>query len=101
MASNTPLSFDTFFNVIDGKLSTTESTRCSINPSTLKNNPEVPVSTIADVEEAVQAARKAAESWSQVPWEDRRKAVEGFATALEIQQDDFANMLTKEQGKPV
>ncbi|KAI1405978.1 aldehyde dehydrogenase [Hypoxylon fuscum] len=100
MASNTPLSFDTFFNVIDGKLSTTESTRCSINPSTLKNNPEVPVSTIADVEEAVQAARKAAESWSQVPWEDRRKAVEGFATALEIQQDDFANMLTKEQGKP-
>lgn len=101
MASTEPISFDKFFNVIDGKLTSTETTRCSQNPSTLKNNPDVPLSTIEDVEKAVQAAKKAAESWAQVPWEDRKKAVEGFASALEAQLDDFAALLTREQGKPV
>ncbi|KAI0003420.1 aldehyde dehydrogenase [Xylariaceae sp. FL0662B] len=87
MASTEPLSFDKFFNVIDGKLTSTETTRCSLNPSTLKNNPDVPLSTIEDVEKAV-------------PWEDRKKAVEGFASALDAQLDDFAALLTREQGKP-
>ncbi|RYP38032.1 hypothetical protein DL766_001214 [Monosporascus sp. MC13-8B] len=98
--SSDSVDFDTFHNVIDGKLSGTAKTRCSVNPSTLANNPNVPLSTPEDVDKAVQAARKAAESWAQVPWSDRKKAVEAFATALEAQLDDFAQMLTKEQGKP-
>ncbi|KAI1464446.1 aldehyde dehydrogenase [Daldinia caldariorum] len=100
MPSFQPISFDNFFNVIDGKLTSTETTRRSVNPSTLKNNPDVPLSTIEDVDKAVQAAKKAAESWAQVSWEDRKKAVEGFASALEAQIDDFAALITREQGKP-
>ncbi|KAI0020248.1 aldehyde dehydrogenase [Xylariomycetidae sp. FL0641] len=100
MSGDQALSFDTFSNVIDGKLSSTAETRCSVNPSTLTNNPPVPVSTYDDVNEAVRAARKAAGSWAQLPWADRRDAIEQFATGLEEHLDGFARLLTTEQGKP-
>ncbi|KAI2628534.1 aldehyde dehydrogenase [Hypoxylon sp. NC1633] len=93
--------FNTFYNVIDGKLCSTAETRFSINPSTLEKNPDVPLSTPEDVEKAVQGARNAAESWAQTPWLDRKKAIEAFAGAIEAQADDFVRMLVKEQGKPL
>ncbi|KAI0098142.1 Aldehyde/histidinol dehydrogenase [Nemania sp. FL0031] len=94
------VNFDAFYNVVDGKLASTTTTRCSINPSTLEQNPPVPLSTREDLDAAVQAAQRAATIWAQVSWEDRRSAILRFATALEGQLDDFATMLTKEQGKP-
>ncbi|ORY70245.1 aldehyde dehydrogenase [Pseudomassariella vexata] len=97
----TSLCFTKFQNVIDGKLVGTEKTRCSVNPSTLKDLPPVPVSTPADVDRAVEVAKKAQESWAEVPWTERRKAIHAFAAALESQIDDFSQMLTKEQGKPL
>ncbi|KAI0199704.1 aldehyde dehydrogenase [Astrocystis sublimbata] len=99
LQTDTVLNFETFSNVINGKLSDTSETRFSINPSTLGKNPPVPLSTPEDLDRAVHAARHAAASWAKVPWEDRKKAILEFAAALEDQQDEFARMLTKEQGK--
>lgn len=98
---NAPLDFTKFYNVIDGKLTTTEKTRHTINPSTLEENPEVPISTQEDVDKAVAAAKRAEETWSQVPWAKRREAIEGFATALEALDKEFADILVKEMGIPV
>ncbi|KAK3065149.1 hypothetical protein LTS18_008301 [Coniosporium uncinatum] len=95
------LDFRTFRNVINGRLTKTVETRHGINPSTLESNPEVPVSTREDVDEAVRYARQASQSWAEVPLAERQQAVIRFAAALKVQEKEFAAMLTKEQGKPL
>ncbi|OCT54947.1 Betaine aldehyde dehydrogenase, chloroplastic [Cladophialophora carrionii] len=90
-----------FYNTINGKLTSTEQTRHGINPATGKPNPEVPVSTQKDVDDAVAAAKEAFKSWSQTPWEKRRDAVLAFANGLEKYEQDFGKLLTQEQGKPL
>ncbi|RYP38058.1 hypothetical protein DL768_010824 [Monosporascus sp. mg162] len=78
----THLDFTRFCNVID-------------------ENPGVPVSTNDDVNKAVDAAKRAAEEWAEVPWDERQQAVKKFADALEALSEDFARMLNKENVKPV
>ncbi|PNY25946.1 Uncharacterized protein TCAP_04119 [Tolypocladium capitatum] len=95
------VAFDTFANVIDGKLVSTTSARHGINPATLEPLPPVPVSTREAVRDAVAAARRAASAWAEVPLEDRQQRVVRFADALAGHTDAFATMLTLEQGKPV
>lgn len=103
MATNgtSKLDWTKFYNVVDGKLETTSKTRHSVNPSTLEANPEVPLSTPEDVDRAVQAAKKAQEAWADTPYAERQKAVAKLGEALEAHAEEFALMLTKEQGKPV
>ncbi|KAJ8131082.1 hypothetical protein O1611_g2547 [Lasiodiplodia mahajangana] len=95
-----PLDFTTFYNVIDGKLRKGEKTRHTLNPATLDANPDVPITTSKDVDEAVKAAQQASKHWAQVPWSERKKALEGFVAALEAYANDFIQMLVNEQGKP-
>jgi len=95
------LDFTTFQNVINGKLTNTEKTRHGINPSTLDSNPEVPISSQDDLDDAVQAARAASELWAEVPISERQESVIKFADALQSEKKAFAEMLVKEQGKPV
>lgn len=90
-----------FRNSINGQLRSTLKTRHSINPATEDSNPDVPVSSAQDVEQAMSAADAAYRRWSQVPWEDRRQCILRFALALEAHTEDFAKLLTMEQGKPV
>jgi acyl-CoA reductase-like NAD-dependent aldehyde dehydrogenase len=90
-----------YLNVIDGKTVGTSETRNGINPANGKANPQVPVSTQKDVDAAVDAGRKAFKSWSQTSWAERTKAVLAYADAIEQHTEDFAKLLTQEQGKPV
>ena len=93
--------FSDFKNTINGKLTTTKETRNGINPATGKANPPVPVSTQEDVDNAVNAGKAAFKKWAKVPYQERKKSVLEFADALEKHTEDFAKMLTQEQGKPV
>lgn len=97
----TGLDWSKYHNVINGKLTSTSTTRHGINPATGKPNPEVPVSTQDDVEDAMSAATEAFKTWSAVSYADRQKAVLAFADALEKEHSAFSSMLTQEQGKPV
>ncbi|KAK1703639.1 aldehyde dehydrogenase [Colletotrichum lupini] len=103
MATNgtSKLDWTKFYNIIDGKLESTSKTRNSPNPSTLEANPEVPLSTPEDVDRAVQAAKRAQDAWSETPYEERQQALLKLGEALEAHADEFALMLTKEQGKPL
>lgn len=96
-----PVNFATFHNVIDGQLRTTTKTRHGVNPATLEANPEVPVSSPKDVDETVAAAKLASAGWARVPFSQRQEAVIAFANALLSQKEQFGEMMTKEQGKPV
>ncbi|KAL8954285.1 MAG: hypothetical protein Q9183_007218, partial [Haloplaca sp. 2 TL-2023] len=93
--------FQTYCNIIKDGLSCTEKTRHNTNPATLEPNPEVPVSTREDVDKAVAAARAAFKSWSKTPVEERGQKLRDYADAIDELKDDFANMLTLEQGKPL
>ncbi|KAK7752942.1 hypothetical protein SLS62_005101 [Diatrype stigma] len=95
------LSFETFGNVIDGKIVQSATTRRTLNPATLEENAEAPLCTVDDVNKTVQAAQKAAKLWAETSWEDRKEALSGFIQAFEERRDEFAQMLNKEQGKSV
>jgi acyl-CoA reductase-like NAD-dependent aldehyde dehydrogenase len=99
--SHSALDWHTFRNVIDGELTTTEKTRTGINPANSEPNDPVPVSTPEDVDRAIAAAEKAFRGWADTPYEERRKAINKFADAIEAEKDNFAKLLVKEQGKPV
>ncbi|KAI8187468.1 putative aldehyde dehydrogenase [Colletotrichum sp. SAR 10_66] len=103
MAANgtSKLDFTKFYNVINGKLETTPKTRHGLNPSTLEALAEVPLSTAEDVDRAVQAARAAQEAWAETPYEERKKAVAKLGDLMEENLNEFAVMLSKEQGKPI
>ncbi|OQU97385.1 hypothetical protein CLAIMM_03319 [Cladophialophora immunda] len=92
---------DDFRHSINGQLRTSREKRRGINPATEEPNPEVPVATHDDVDDAVAAARNAFASWSKQSYATRRTAIHRFADAIESYQEDFATLLTREQGKPV
>lgn len=67
------LDFTSFSNIIDGKLTQTDSTRRAINPATGEELFPCPVSTPQDVEDAIKAARAAFGDWKKTPVEHRRQ----------------------------
>ncbi|KAL8897740.1 MAG: hypothetical protein Q9207_007062 [Kuettlingeria erythrocarpa] len=95
------LAFEKYYNIINNELTTTSKTRHNINPATTKPNAEVPVSTQEDVDRAVAAARAAFKPWSKVPLEERSQKLRDYADAIDSYTDDFAKLLTSEQGKPI
>ena len=92
---------DNYVQIINGKSAPTQKSHQGINPATLEKKPEVPVATQDDLNNAVDAARKAFKSWSRVPWEERRQKLYAWADAVEAQKKEFADLLISEQGKPV
>jgi acyl-CoA reductase-like NAD-dependent aldehyde dehydrogenase len=55
----------------------------------------------AQLDEAVAAARAAFPGWSAASFSERRSKLEAIADALEARTNDFARLLTQEQGKPI
>ena len=94
-------SIKTFRNTINNELTSTPTTRHSINPANSQPNPEVPVSTKEDLDRAVQAAKDAFKKWSKTSFAERRAALAAYAEAIEANADGFAKILTMEQGKPL
>lgn len=93
------LDFTTFHNVINGKLGCSSQTRHGINPATKQPNAEVPVTTLDDVDDAVAAARAAFKIWCKTSIDERVAALNAFAAALLGYKDEFARLMTIEQGK--
>jgi acyl-CoA reductase-like NAD-dependent aldehyde dehydrogenase len=99
----TKIDFKTFSNVINGKLvpASDGATRHGINPATKKANPPVPVATKQDLDDAVAAGRGAYKKWQKTSIQERKEAILKYADALNSHQEEFAQLLTMEQGKPV
>jgi acyl-CoA reductase-like NAD-dependent aldehyde dehydrogenase len=61
---------------------------------------EVPVSTLEDVDGAVAAAQAAFPSWRDLSQDDRASYLIRFVDAIDAHQQQFAQLLGKEAGKP-
>lgn len=96
-----PPPFQVFHNVINNKLTSTPTARHGVDPSTELDLPEVPVSTRADVDRAVDAATASFPAWSALSQEERADYLMRFADALEANQPEFIELLGREAGKPL
>ncbi|WP_256354292.1 aldehyde dehydrogenase family protein [Variovorax sp. dw_308] len=86
--------------LIDGQLVPGASTMPVINPAKGVPFAHSPAASLAQVDEAVAAARRAFPAWSRTPFEARRAAVTAIADAIELHKDELADVLTLEHGKP-
>lgn len=72
----------------------------SFNPATYETIWEGKCATAQEVEAACLAARKAFPAWRKLTVQQRMEALRRFASELEKIQDEFAQTLSEEVGKP-
>lgn len=73
----------------------------NINPATGEVYSQVPKSSIADTEQAIEAAKVAFSSWSKKTKEERAQYLEQIATEIEKNLEAFARAESIDNGKPV
>lgn len=69
------------------------------NPATGETIATVPISTAADVDRAVKAAKDAYESWSLVPVPDRARYMFKYLQLLNEHREELGEIITLENGK--
>ena len=87
--------------LIDGKLVSGVARLDVINPATEEVMAEAPRADRAQLNEAVAAAKAAFPAWSATPLASAARCWSELADAMEARQDEFARLLTLEQGKPL
>ncbi len=92
-----------YLNFIDGEWTSSVSGAFSNNysPANGENLGEVPVSTEADVDLAVRAAKKAQKSWRLVPAPERAEYLYEVGRLLKESKEKLAIILTSEMGKVI
>jgi hypothetical protein len=95
-----PLRTD-FSQLIDGQLLAGTPALDVINPATGAVFASAPRATRAQLDSAVAAARRAQPAWRDTSYEQRRDCIGQFCAALRARQEELAELLTREQGKPL
>src|SRR5881227_1964970 len=72
-----------------------------INSATEEVMGRVPEATALDVDKAVEAAKRAFESWSTTSAEERSKYIQRIAEGLQARTMDIANVVAQELGMPI
>lgn len=90
-------------NLIDGRWEAplTGSYLKNYNPATGEVFSEIPRSGVEDVDLAVRSAQLAFPGWSRMPIPERAGFLRKFAQAIEDRAREFAEMESRDQGKPV
>jgi acyl-CoA reductase-like NAD-dependent aldehyde dehydrogenase len=86
--------------IIDGQPVSTEETFPVLNPATEEVIAQCPKATEAQLDQAVEAAQRAFESWSLVADSERARMVNAIGEAIGAAAGELAQLLTLEQGKP-
>lgn len=60
-----------------------------------------PIATQRDLDDAVEAAKRALEDWSSRDHSERSRFLKLFADKMEVHAEELTNILSKESGKPV
>lgn len=71
------------------------------NPATGQVWAEVPVCTMDQVQQALETSKVAQEAWQDLPAIQRANYIYAIADRLAAERDYFAELLVKEQGKPL
>jgi len=87
--------------LIGGKLVDGDTTMDVVNPATEDVITKAPRASEAQLNDAVAAAKSAFPGWAATSIEQRRTVINSIANAIEAEAEDFARLLTQEQGKPL
>ena len=87
--------------LIDGKLVHGDMTMAVVNPATEQVLARAPRASRGQLDTAVAAAKAAFPAWAARPINDRRALILRIADQLEARAEEFARLLTQEQGKPL
>ncbi len=90
-----------FSLLIDGKLEQSDEHLEVINPAVGEIFARCPAAGRAELDRAVAAARKAFKAWSGRPFAERATLVKQMSQKLREHQQELAELLTREQGKPL
>jgi len=90
-------------NWIDGSATPPKADRWldNVDPATGETIARVADSDAADVDRAVDAARRAFPAWAATPAADRSRQLHRIADALKSRIDDFARAESEDSGKPL
>lgn len=91
----------TYLNTVDGRQVDSGQNFESINPATGETLGRVPVSTQAQVAEAIRAARAAQPAWAARPDAERKTLLLQVAEKIKANAPYLAEWVTREQGKPL
>ena len=87
--------------LIGGALVPGDATMEVINPATGQPFLTVPRASVAQADAAIAAAKAAQPAWGATPLAQRQQALLRLADAIGARADEFARLLTQEQGKPL
>ena len=87
--------------LINGRLVPGASTLDVLNPATEEVVAACPTASVDQLNEAVAAAKAAFPAWSKRPLKERAELLNKLAEAMFARQEEFARLLTQEQGKPL
>lgn len=88
-------------NFIAGKWVAAETDREEVVPNPATDEPlaRVPLSSVSDVEQAIEAAREAFKTWSRTPVPKRARVMFRYHQLLTEHHAELAEMITQENGK--
>jgi betaine-aldehyde dehydrogenase len=93
---------ETLSNFIDGERAPAEGeTEAILNPATGEEMARAPISSAADVDRAVRAARAAFAGWSSATPAQRARALLGIADLIEEHAEEIARLEALNAGKPI
>jgi acyl-CoA reductase-like NAD-dependent aldehyde dehydrogenase len=87
--------------LIGGKLVTGASSFDVVNPATEQVVANCPRADLAQLNQAVAAAKAAFPAWAATPLAERARLLQKLADAIDAQAPQIAPLLTQEQGKPL
>jgi acyl-CoA reductase-like NAD-dependent aldehyde dehydrogenase len=90
-----------FSLLIDGELVAAKQHLDVINPALGTVFARCPAAGREELDRAVGAARRAFKAWKAKSYAERADSIRKLAAALRVHQDALAQLLTREQGKPI
>ncbi|KAI1330711.1 aldehyde dehydrogenase-like protein [Xylariaceae sp. FL0255] len=90
-----------FYNVIDGKGRESDIKEQVTDPRTEELLWDVPIASSQDLDDAVEAARRAFKTWRMTTQEERHKILLDVAAVIREQQSLLADIHAKETGKSI
>ncbi|AIT82145.1 aldehyde dehydrogenase family protein [Novosphingobium pentaromativorans] len=87
--------------VINGERVAGASSFPVLNPADETAFAQCPKADKAQLEQAIAAAKAAFPGWAATPIEERAQALVAIGKALESRAQEFAGLITREQGKPI
>jgi acyl-CoA reductase-like NAD-dependent aldehyde dehydrogenase len=90
-----------FHLIIDGQMRSGSMTMEVINPATGKLLADCPRADAEQLNDAVAAAKRAFPAWANLTYAARRTMIHAIADALAARLEEFAHLLTSEEGMPL